>query len=196
MAWYDWVPGMNTVSIVSGLTGNGWSGSKSLKDAWNWGKGQYDDKASKIPQIGDNPYQGNWNGLIGQLEQQARGEGPSLAGNAYNQAHGQAMQDYQAMSHGGSAGAARMAQRNMGMANQGLAAGYSNARLQEQLAARQMLQGALGGAGAAWFAPQQANQNAMSNFYSSAGSNGTTNMQQLTGLLQQLGMAGGKIAGM
>jgi hypothetical protein len=97
------------------------------------------------------------------------------------------MNDYQSMSHGGSAGAARMAGRNMGMANQGLAAGYSNARLQEQLAARQQLQGALSGASNAWFQPQQANL--------SAQMGQQTNAQQLMGFLEQLGAIGGKMSG-
>ena len=70
-----------------------------------------------------------------------------------------------------------MAQRNMGKANAGLAQGYSNARLQEQMAARQQLQGALSGAGTAWFQPQQANLQATLGTQS--------NGQQLMGVLGQ-----------
>lgn len=183
-SWYDWLPGVNMATIgnkvVNGQQAGG--GSGLLGDAWKWGQ-----ERQQGPQIGANPYQGGYDSLIGQLQQQASGKGPSLAGNAYNQAHGQAMQDYQSMGRGGSAGAARMGQQNMGRANQGLAAGYSNARLQEQLAARQQLQGALGGASAAWFAPQQANL--------SAQMGQQTNMQQLLAFMQGAGQVGGKIAG-
>lgn len=178
--WYDWLPGMNTATMVGNATGNG-SASQMLGKAYNWAQ-----QKPNVPQIPQSPYLQNYNTLIGQLEQQSRGEGPSLAGNAYRQAHGQAMNDYASMSNGGSAGNARMAQRNMGSANANLQAGYSNARLQEQLAARQMLQGALSGANAAWFQPQQ------TNLAATMGS--PTNMQQLTGLLQQLGMVGGMVA--
>lgn len=151
-------------------------------EAYEWGQ-----KRQTGPQIGENPYLGGYNTLISQLQQQANGQGPSLAGNAYNQAHGQAMNDYQSMARGGSAGAARQGQRMMGQANGQLAAGYSNARLQEQLAARQQLQSALAGAGNQWFQPQQANL--------AAQMGQQTNMQQLTSFLQQIGMVGGKMSG-
>jgi hypothetical protein len=68
---------------------------------------------------------------------------------------------------------------NMTRMNQGLAHGYGNARLQEQLAARQQLSGAIGGAGAAWFAPQAANLQAQLAQ--------PTNMQMLAQFLQQFG---------
>ncbi len=144
------------------------------------------------PQIGQNPYMGGWNDLVGQLQQQSSSNyaGPSLAGNAYNQAHGQAMSDYATMSHGGSAGAARQGQRNMGMANAQLAAGYSNARLQEQMAARQQLQGALAGAGNAWFQPQQANLQATMGTQSN-GQQLMNFLSQLTSGLGSLGVGGG-----
>lgn len=186
MAWYDWLPGMNSVSIVSGLTGNGWSGSQSLKDAYAWGQ-----KRPDHPQIPESPYlgmQGGYNDLIGQLNQQASGQGPSLAQNAYREAHDQGMNDLMSAGHGGSAGAARAAQLGMGNMNAGLSAGYSNARLQEQLAARNQLMQALSGANQAWFQPQQSNL---------AATMGTkTNMEQLFGILQQGGAIGGQIAGM
>ena len=153
------------------------------QEAYKWGQ-----KRSNVPQIPASPYLGNYNNLIGQLEQQSRGEGPSLAGNAYMTAHQQGLDDAQSMFRGGTAGAARAGARQMGQMNAGLAHGYSNARLQEQLAARQMLVGGLEKANSAWFQPQEANLKAT--FAS------PTNMQQLSALLQQLGMAGGKIAGM
>lgn len=130
------------------------------------------------PQIGANPYQGGWDALLAQLQQQANGQGPSLAGEAYKQAQQQGMQNVLAMSRGGSAGAARAGMQNLGQMNQGMAQGYSNARLQEQLAARQQLQAALAGAGNAWFQPQQMNLQAQM----ATPSNG----QQLTSFVSQL----------
>jgi hypothetical protein len=109
------------------------------------------------PQIPQNPYLGDWGSLIKQLQATASGQGPSLAGNAYNQAHAQGLRDQRTMAAGGSAGAARQAGMNMTRMNTGLAQGYSNARLQEQLAAQQALAGTLAQAGNAWFQPQQAN---------------------------------------
>jgi hypothetical protein len=151
---------------TGGLTGGAWGRTKEWFNKKN------------APQIGQSPYLGGYDRLISQLQHQASGRGPSLAGNAYRQAHGQGMNDVMAMSRGGSAGAARAGMRQMGAMNQGLAAGYSNARLQEQLAARQQLQGALGGASNAWFQPQQANLQATMGTQS--------NGQQLMGMLSQL----------
>lgn len=142
---------------------------------------------SNVPQIPQNPYMGQWNTIIAQLQQGARGQGQSVAGNAYQQAHGQGMRDQMTMAAGGSAGRARQAGVNMGRMNQGLAQGYSNARLQEQLAMQQALQAALTGAGTAWFQPQAANLQATL---------GTpTNGQQLTNFLQQLTMGMGSALG-
>lgn len=111
----------------------------------------------ETPQIGMNPYMSQWNTLISQLQQQADGKGPSLAGNAYREAQATGMNNVLAMSRGGSAGQARAGMQTIDKMNQGFNAGYSNARLQEQMAARQSLQAALAGAGNAWFQPQQAN---------------------------------------
>lgn len=141
----------------------------SMKDWWNH---------KNAPQIGANPYQGGWDSLISQLQMQGNGEGPSLAGNAYKQAQQTGMQNMLSMSRGGSAGAARGGQMAMGRMNQGMAQGYSNARLQEQMMARQQLQAALAGAGNAWFQPQQANLQAQLGTQS--------NGQQLTGFVSQL----------
>lgn len=157
----------------------------TAQDAYTWGS-----QRPQGPQIEQNPYlsmPGGYNDLIGQLNRQASGQGPSLAGNAYREANQQGMHDVQAMSRGGSAGAARGGMQQMGQLTQGLQQGYSNARLQEQLAARQQLQAALAGASNAWFQPQQANL--------SATMGQQTNMQQLTSFLQQIGAVGGKLSG-
>lgn len=166
--------------LADGLTSGGIGGAAQRFGNW---AGQ-----RNAPQIGENPYMGQWGTLLSQLQQQAAGQGPSLAQNAYREAHDQGMAGVQAMSRGGSAGAARGGMNMMGRMNQGLAQGYSNARLQEQLAARQQLQAALTGAGNAWFQPQQMNLQAMM---------GTpTNLQTLLNMLQQGGMAGAQIASM
>lgn len=148
--------------------------------------GWWNDK--NAPQIGANPYQGGWDALIAQLTDQANGQGPSLAGNAYMEAQQTGMQNVLSMSRGGSAGAARAGMQNLGKMNQGLAHGYSNARLQESLAARQQLQAALAGAGNAWFQPQQLNLQAQMN----AQSNG----QQLMNFIQQGASTAASIYGM
>lgn len=113
--------------------------------------------------VKDNPYGPQWDGLISQLQQQANGQGPSLAGEAYKQAQQTGMRNIQSMSRGGSAGAARAGMQNLGHMNQGLAQGYSNARLQEQLAARQMLQGALTSAQDDSFRRSKANVDILNN---------------------------------
>ncbi len=166
----DWAYRIATNQDTGGFFGGLGSG---VKDWWN--------KKPRAPQMGESPYEGDYRQLINQLQKQAAGGGPSLAGNAYREAHGQGMSDVLAMSRGGSAGAARSGMRQMGAMNQGLAAGYSNARLQEQLAARQQLQGALSGASNAWFQPQQANLQAQQ-----AAMGMQSNGQQLMGTLGQL----------
>jgi hypothetical protein len=92
-----------------------------------------------------------------------------------------------ALSHSGSPGQARQAGINMGRINQGQAFGYSNARLQEQLAARNQLQGALGGASQSWFQPQAANLQAQLA--------SPTNLQMLMSFLSQMGAGGATLAG-
>jgi hypothetical protein len=171
--------------VLANADGSKPSGNNKFGGLFEGAKEWFNNK--NAPQIGANPYQSQWGDLIGQLRQQSSGTGPSLAGGAYNQAHSQAMNDYATMSHGGSAGAARQAQRNMGTANAGLAQGYSNARLQEQLAARQQLQGALAGAGNAWFQPQQANLQATMGTQS--------NGQQLMNMLSQMMAGFGSLTG-
>lgn len=153
----------------------------NLGDMWDW----FGERSA--PSIQQDPYQKNWRGLIGQLEAQSRGDGPSLAGDAFKQATQTGMNNVRSMSRGGTAGAVRQGQTQMGRLNQGLAQGYSNARLQEQLAARQMLTGALQGAGQAWFLPQHANLLAQLQ--------SPTHLQQLMGIASQLFSAGGIMAG-
>jgi hypothetical protein len=130
------------------------------------------------PSMDQSPYRDDYDSLIGQLQSQSAGNGPSLAGNAYAQAHAAGKRGVLAMSRGGSPGAARAGMQQMGMMNQGLSAGYANARLQEQMMARQALIQALQGGQNAWFQPQQANLSATM---------GTpTNGQMLTGFIGQL----------
>jgi hypothetical protein len=169
MAWYDYIPspGFQFLNALDGGTPFGIDPN---------GRGN-------VPQIQQNPFMGDWKSLIGQLQTTASGNGPSLAGNAYKQAANDQMHAAQSMAAGGSAGGARQAQMMMGRTNQGIANGYSNARLQEQLAAQQMLSGALQGAGNAWFQPQAANLSA------TLGS--PTNLQKFLSILS----AAGPIAG-
>jgi hypothetical protein len=149
-------------------------------DPRNWREEiqQWKNKRPGAPSMAGNPYQGGWDQLIAQLQQQSSGNGPSLAGEAFKAANQQGMNNVLSMSRGGSAGATRMGQMQLGQMNQGLAQGYSNARLQEMLAARQMLGGALQGAGQAWFQPQYANMQAQLQT--------PTNMQMLTGIFQSV----------
>lgn len=164
------------------LEGLGGKISSGWNDLWDWGK-----ERSTAPQMPGDPYQGQWGDLIQQLQRQSNGQGESLAGDAFRQASDEGLRQQMTMSHGGSAGAARQAGINMGRINQGQAFGYSNARLQEQLAARQQLQSALTNAGNAWFQPQQ--QNLQAQLQS------PTNMQMLTNFLGQIFSAGGTAAG-
>jgi hypothetical protein len=170
---------------LTGATGGLYGAGKLAAD--KYGKDVMDWMGKKnAPQIPQNPYLNDWGSLIGQLQRTASGTGPSVAGGAYQQAHAQGLQDQRSMAAGGSAGAARQAGLNVNQMNAGLAQGYSNARLQEQLAAQQALGGTLAQAGNAWFQPQQANLQAQL---------GTqTQGQQLMNFLQQLLMAGGTIA--
>ena len=166
------IPGAGQYSGQRVAVGNTKGVGDYVEQAKNW----WNDK--NAPQIGANPYMSNWGALVSQLTQQANGKGPSLAGEAYKQAHQTGMQNVLAMSRSGSAGGAQAGMQTLGRMNQGLAQGYSNARLQEQLAARQQLQAALAGAGNAWFQPQQANLQATM----ATPSNG----QQLTSFVSQL----------
>lgn len=117
--------------------------------------------AQKYAYLGANPYQGGWDALIGQLRQQASGQGPSLAAQQYQQANQTAMANQLAMARAGrSPGAAYNASNNMNALNQGLSAGVAQARTQEQLGSQQALAGALSGAGNADLQRALANQQA------------------------------------
>lgn len=182
MNWYDYLSPASLVTYP--LTGDG-AGTllgKGANAAWEWGS-----KRPEGPQIAQNPYMSDWQNLIGQLGARARGDGQSLAGDAFKQASAAGMRQQQALAAGGSAGGARQAGMNMQRINQGQAFGYSNARLQEQLASQQALQGALTNAGNAWFQPQQANLQAQLAQ--------PTNMQMLTSFLQGIGSIGGMAGG-
>lgn len=113
------------------------------------------------PYVGPNPYEGGWQRLIGQLEGQANGTGPSLAQAQYQRA----AQDQQAAigslaRSSARPGAARAAMMQQAKVGQGLASGSAEAMLQEQTQARAMLGSALGSAGSAAWQRDGANQQA------------------------------------
>lgn len=107
--------------------------------------------------------------LIGQLQAQAAGQGPSLAQAMFdraNQSNIAAQTSLARTGRGNTALAGRMAAQNIGAGVQGFAGQAAQARMQEQDNARQMLAGVLGQArgqsiGAAQFDAGQANQRAM-----------------------------------
>ncbi len=85
--------------------------------------------------------------LIGQLQQQAMGQGPSLATGQFNQALGAGMASQNALANTGTGNAAlagRQAAQNIGGMTQDLAGQAAQARMQEQMQARQQLAGVLG----------------------------------------------------
>jgi hypothetical protein len=91
---------------------------------------------------GHSPYAGSeWGTLIGQLQQQASGQGPSLAQDAYRGAQQDNTAALGSMARGSaSPAAARQAMLQQQRSGQGMAQGLATARTQEQLGA----QGALG----------------------------------------------------
>lgn len=111
-------------------------------------------------------YRSGQDQLIGQLQAQANGQGPSLATAQFNRSleSGVAAQQAQANSgRGNPALAGRLAAQNIGGLTQGLAGQASQARQQEQMNARQQLAGVLGQArgqdiGASQFNANQQNQ--------------------------------------
>ncbi len=86
--------------------------------------------------------------LIRQLQQQARGKGPSLAGMQAQAVGQQSLAQQQALAAGAAPGnealAARQAAMNAGNTMQGVAQTSAQARMAEQMAAQGMLGGALG----------------------------------------------------
>jgi hypothetical protein len=133
--------------------------------------------------MGGNPYQGQWDSLIGQLSQQ----GTPLSDQAFRNASDTAINQTAALSRGGSAGGARQAGMNLSNTQAKMGADYQTAKLQEEMARRQALMGALGGAGNAWWQPASANFGALQN--------SPTNLQMLTNFLGQAGAIGGMAAG-
>jgi hypothetical protein len=161
------------------------------------------------PYVGKDPYAGNWANHIGQLEDRAAGRGPSVAGDAYRGAAMNSMAQQYAMSQGGrSAGAGRQSAMMLGGIQQGLAKGYGDARNQEMTSAEQALTGALGGADAASFQRDKANQDAWLDMLAKqlglsaeqlkgamAGMAAPSNFQTVGGLLSAAGIGGAKISG-
>ncbi len=201
--------------MIGGGLGGGGNPLSGAQDLWKWGSSRpditkgNDDKAytqgflnQGSPYVGASPYQGGFNSLINQLTQQANGQGPSLAGNAYNQASNQAMAQQSALSQGGaSAGAGRQAAMNMANIGQGQAAGYANARGQEQVASQSALSQALAAGNNADFQRQQQNSNAWQDILAQqlgitkaqlqAMMGQQSNFQTLGGLVQGAGAAAG-----
>lgn len=162
-------------------------GFGNLSDFWfGSGRGMAQNAANQGQQyqyIGQNPYQGDQNALIAQLQQMASGQGPSLANQQYQQANNDAMSNQLAMSRGRGAGAARNAGVQLGQLGAGLAAGSAQARTREQMGAIQGLQGSLTAAGQMDFQRAAANQ--------SMYQNAMAQMMQQGGIGQSLaGLAG------
>lgn len=85
-----------------------------------------------------------WGGLIGQLQRQASGQGPSLAEQQYRSAAQDTTNSLSSMARGSaSPAAARQAMIQRGRVGQGMAAGVATARTQEQMAATSALSQAL-----------------------------------------------------
>ncbi len=86
--------------------------------------------------------------LLGQLQEQAEGRGPSLATMQFNQSNDAAIQAQMAMAHSANPMNAGMANYNAaqqgGMMQMQAVRGSAMARMQEQLSARQQLAGVLG----------------------------------------------------
>lgn len=100
------------------------------------------------------------NALVSMLMDRANGVGPSVAGDAYNQASANAMNNAIALSHGNSAGASRAALQQIGNVNQGLAQGYASARNQEMSTAAGQAGAAITGADNLQLQRDKANQQA------------------------------------
>lgn len=94
---------------------------------------------------GQSPFAGGeWGGLIAQLQDRAAGRGPSIAGDAFNQASQSTQAAIASMSRGsGSAAAGRQGLIQQGRVGQGMAQGYASARNQEMMGAQSALTQAL-----------------------------------------------------
>lgn len=148
------------------------------------------------PYVGaQSPQAGNYGALVNMLMQRAQGGGPSIAGDAYNQAAADQQGRLLTMSHGGSPGAARAAVQQMGNIGQGLSQGYASARNQEMVGATGQLTGAINSADASQLNRDKANQEAwlqmlMQRLGLTRGEmSGKTNMDILGGIGQGVGQA-------
>lgn len=94
---------------------------------------------------GQSPFaSGDWNSLIQQLSAQAQGQGPSMAGMAYNKGMQDTGAQLGSMARGSaSPAAAYQAMLQQGKLGQGQAAGYAQARTGEMMASQQALGNAL-----------------------------------------------------
>lgn len=106
--------------------------------------------AAQIDQAKQAQFRTGQESLVAQLQQQAAGQGPSLAEAQLKTAQNRNLAQQLAIagaSRGGNAGLqARQLQQNMATSGQELANQAAQARMQEQLAARQQLQSTLAGA--------------------------------------------------
>ena len=91
---------------------------------------------------GQTKYDKSMSPLLGQLQNTALGQGPSMAQEQFANANAQALQNQLALSRGRNAGQARQAGVNMANINQNLASGMTQAGIQERnQAAQQFMQG-------------------------------------------------------
>lgn len=108
---------------------------------------QYNGQGANIQGqlAGRSPFaSGDWGDVINQLKQRANGQN-SLAAQEYQQASQNTAGQLAGMAHGGANPAAfRAAAEQQGQIGQGMAQGTAMAQTQEQMAAQQQLQGALG----------------------------------------------------
>ena len=102
---------------------------------------------TQASQLGVSGFRGGQEQLIAQLQQQALGQGPSLATQQFNTALDRGVATQQALAasgRGNAAQAARQAASNTGGLTQNLAGQAAQARIQEQLNARAQLGSVLG----------------------------------------------------
>lgn len=97
------------------------------------------------------PYKNSYDEFLGQLKNQAMGNGPSLAENMYRQRQGEGLQQMLSMQAGRNPGMARQAAYAGGQMQQGLNSAATDARLAEQQQAQQMYGGMLNSANQADF---------------------------------------------
>ncbi len=98
------------------------------------------------PQIAGSRFQGNQGRLVGMLERQAAGQGPSAAQGMLRDALGRNVSTQQALLATGGPGAARAASQQAGALSGSLANQAAQARVQEQLGAQGLLSQTLQGA--------------------------------------------------